>query len=126
MVVLDTTFLIALEQESPPARQRLRALEAEGAPLRVPAATWIEYLFALEPPRRAAAVARLEAGSSFQPVTREIADEAVRLQASLSRAGRRVAWHDLQVAATARYLREPLVTNDAAFRGIPDLELLDH
>lgn len=126
MAVLDTTFLIDLERGSVPAQRRLRILESDSAPLRIPAAVWIEYLAGLTVPQKAVARGWLEAGASFQPVTREIAEEAVRLHGSLARAGSRLSWHDLQVAATASHLREPLVTNDANFRSLSELEILDH
>jgi predicted nucleic acid-binding protein len=59
-------------------------------------------------------------------LTREIADEAARLQADMKRSGTPLGWHDLQIAAAAMYLREPLVSNDKVFAKVPGLQLLDH
>ena len=126
MAVLDTSFLIDLERERPSALKRLKALEADGVPLRVPPATWIEYLARLDPPRRAAVQKEMESSTFFEPLGREMADQAVRLQAELSQRGKPMGWHDLQIAAAALFLREPLVSNDGVFHQVPGLEVLDH
>jgi predicted nucleic acid-binding protein len=39
-------------------------------------------------------------------------------------AGRALAWHDAQMAATARVLRERLVSNDQAFQRVPGLDVV--
>lgn len=126
MVVLDSPFLIDLQQAMPAALRRLEALERAAAPIRVPAAAWIEYLSGLMPDVRVEAIRRLEAAASFEPFTREFADEAVRIQAELAAQGGVMGWHDLQIAATASYLREPLVSNDRSFRKVAGLALLNH
>ena len=123
MTVLDTSFLIHLERGDTKAESLLRELEARSDPVRVPAAAWVEFLSTFPPGPRGEAVRRLEGSVSFEPFSRETADEAARLQFELLREGRGLGWHDLQVAATALYLRETLVSSDRAFRDLPGLDL---
>jgi predicted nucleic acid-binding protein len=123
MTVLDSSFLIEVERGTGPAMSLLRELETQADALRIPAAAWAEYLSTYAPTRRGKAVRELEASSTLEAFAREMADEAARLQSELMREGRGLAWHDLQVAATALYLRETLVTTDAAFRDLPGLDV---
>ncbi len=60
MAVLDSTFLIDVEHKRPRALMRLKELVAEGAPLRVPPPSWIEYLAKLGPAQRRTAQQQLE------------------------------------------------------------------
>lgn len=115
---------MARERAEPGALGLAQRLAAERTSLHVPAAAWIEFLAGFAPPRRPAAVRRLEGACSFIPLDREIADEAARLQHELAREGRTLAWHDLQVAATAARLQDPLVTRDERLRAVPGLELI--
>lgn len=123
MSVLDTSFLIEVERGASAATRLLAQVESQSDALRIPAAVWVEYLSTFEPTRRGDAVKRLDGASTFEPFTREAADEAARLQHELMREGRGLGWHDLQIAATALYLRETLITTDAAFRGLPGLDV---
>lgn len=126
MAVLDSSFLIDLQLRRPGALKRLDALKRDRHPLRVPAAAWVEYLSRLAPDLRLQATRALEAGATFEAFGREYADEAARLQHELLEAGRRIAWHDLQILATASYLREPVVTNDSAMGRVPGVDTLGH
>lgn len=126
MTVLDTTILIALERGNAKAEGLLKELEARAEPLRIPVAVWVEFLSTFGAAVRAEAIRRLERAGSFVPFTRELADEAARLQHELAREGRALGWHDLQVAATAVYVREALVSSDRSFRGVPGLDLVTH
>lgn len=68
----------------------------------------------------------MEAGTRFEPFTRQLADEAARLQFELFRAGEPLGWHDLQVATTALHYGEPVVTSDRRFEAVPGLAVLGH
>jgi predicted nucleic acid-binding protein len=126
VVVLDTSFLIALERDVVTAWGRMDALQTARSPLRVPAAVWVEYLFPMAPAERSRAVGVLEASVTFEPFTRALADEAARLQNVLREAGTLLGWHDLQVATTALHHGEAVVSNDAGFARVPGLETLTH
>lgn len=126
MVVLDTTFLIALQGDDPEALAVLDELKADAEPLRVPAACWIEYLSAFPSSKQSLAARHLDASVMFEAFDRRRADVAVRLQSEQRRAGRTMAWHDVQIAATAMHCGEPLVTNDRAFQDVPGLETYPH
>lgn len=99
----------------------MELLTAEAAPLRVPAAVWIEYLAAMSPAERTDASRALESLVTFVPLDRAVADRAATLQSELLERGRPLAWHDLQVAATALELQEDVVTKDARYRDVPGL-----
>lgn len=126
MAILDTTFLVAFERREPSAMRRSEALRDGASPLRVPAAVWIEYLASFSHAKRPAAARTLESSVLFEPLTRDIADGAARLQQELFTSGVRLPWHDLQVAATALHFNEPVVSNDAVFRRVPGVEVLGH
>jgi predicted nucleic acid-binding protein len=89
----------------------------------VPAAVWVEFLFGIDLGRLEQARQELLGRAQLHAFGPVEAMEAVHLQRELREAGRLLAWHDLQVAATARAVREPLVSNDKAFRGIPGLDV---
>ncbi|MGH2670784.1 MAG: PIN domain-containing protein [bacterium] len=126
MAVLDATFLIDVRDGDADSLRLLEVLRTEHAPLRVPAAAWLEFLAGFPPAGRARAVAILEADVQFEPFTRELADEAARLQFELVSAGRGLAWHDLQIAATALHYNEPLITCDRSFATVPGVDLRAH
>lgn len=126
MAILDTTFLIDLQRRLPTVHHRLQEFESFASPLRVPAAAWLEYLAQFPPTRRLKVARLLEETAVFEPFTREIADEAARLQHELVREGRPLAWHDLQIAATALHFGEDLVSNDRAFQGVPGLAVTEY
>lgn len=124
MPVLDTSYLIALERDDLGAWLVLERLQETGAPLRIPAAAWVEYLFAMQAEKRARAIQELEAALVFEPFTRELADAASRLQHALRARGAALGWHDLQVAVTALHYNDSLVTTDKAFAAVPDLHVV--
>lgn len=126
MVVLDTTFLIALERGDKKAAQLYDELLSAGEAIRVPAAVWVEYLSPMDAAVRRKARSTLEGAALFEAFDRETADEAVDLQNELFAAGRRLGWHDVQIAALARLKREPLVSNDAALADLPGIETRPH
>lgn len=126
MAVLDTTFLIALERGDTATERIYGALLERSEPVRVPAAVWVEYLAPMVPSDRRRARETLGSAVVFEPFDKERADEAVDLQHELLGDGRRLGWHDLQVAATARSLREPLFSNDVSLSDVPGVETRRH
>jgi predicted nucleic acid-binding protein len=121
MAVLDTTFLVSLEEAKETAEERYLDLQAGREPVRVPAAVWTEYLSGFPPRERDEARETLEAATSFEPFTRRMADESARLQHELMRAGDTLGWHDLQVATTALHYDEVLFSSDGRFEVVPGL-----
>ncbi|HLF17166.1 MAG TPA: type II toxin-antitoxin system VapC family toxin [Candidatus Thermoplasmatota archaeon] len=119
MAVLDTSYLIALERGDKAAVALQRRLE--GGAIRVPAIAWIEFLSVKVGTARQRAAAQLARGASLVPLDGAIVERAVDLQAALLESGRRLGWNDLQVAATALQLGEPLVALDGAFSEVPGL-----
>lgn len=120
------TSLIALERGDRSAHGLADELVQAGQALRVPAAVWVEYLAPMAPGVRRRARSTLEGSIVFEPFDRDAADEAVDLQHELLGEGRRLGWHDAQVAATARLKREPLVSNDVAMQDLPGVETRGH
>ncbi len=121
MTVVDTTLLIDLERAWPPAQRMIADLESLGGPVLVPAAVWLEYFAGVSVGAEASLARLLERAATFVPLDRGIVDEAVRLRHECNARGRRLSWTDLQVAGTARHLREELVSCDERFQGIPGL-----
>ncbi|MBI4394261.1 MAG: type II toxin-antitoxin system VapC family toxin [Euryarchaeota archaeon] len=124
MVVLDTSFLIAFERREPNAVALRDTFIEDAETLRIPAAAWVEFLYRFGPKERREAARVLSEATSFEAFTQELAHEAAEIQHELEKRGRTLAWHDLQVAATATTFREPLVTRDLAFDRMPGLEIV--
>lgn len=115
---------MAVDLEEPGALALARDLDRTGAPLRVPAAAWVEYFAGIEPQRREAVQGEVLRRAVFQGFGWWEAVEAVALWQRLQRVGQPLAWHAIQIAATALVLREPLVSNDKAFRHVPGLRVI--
>lgn len=126
MAVLDSTFLSDLLTRRPAAVAVLASLEREGAPLRVPAAVWIEILHTFPARKRSGIAKSLERNVVFVDMDRELADDAVRLQHDLRAEGAPLGWHDLHVAVTALKFHEPVVSNDRSFDDVPGLVRMSH
>lgn len=123
MAVLDTTLLIDAEHGDAGAHEVLRDLRDASSPLRVTAASWMEYLASLPEAARSDAVGRLLSAVQFEPMTRELAESCAALQHDLYRRGERLLWHDVHMAATAVHYNEPLVTRDQAFARVRGLRV---
>jgi predicted nucleic acid-binding protein len=123
MAVLDTTLLMDAEHGDAAAHEALRALRDANEPLRVTAASWMEYLASLADPARSEAIGRLLSAVQFEPMTRELAESGAALQYDLYRRGERLSWHDVHMAATAVHYNEPLVTRDQAFARVRGLRI---
>lgn len=124
MAVLDTSFLIALDRGETRAQDLLRRLNEDGEPLLVPAAVRVEYLCGLREETRERAARLLDRATGLAPMDPTTVDRAVLLQAELMAQGRRLGWHDLQVAAMAMQSHDVLVTKDGDFDGILGLLVL--
>lgn len=121
MVVLDSTFLIALHKGDPGAEA---ALDALGDQTRwLPAAAWVEFVSGFPVRRSDALVEELDKATVFEPFDRPHAEIAARIQSQLALAGMVLSWHDLQIAATAIQLGDTLLTSDAAFDRVPGLKV---
>lgn len=126
MAVLDSTFLIAIERREATSFELLDQLRSQAEPCRVPAACWLEFVSSYPAARQAAAGRALDEMTLFAEFGRREVEVAARLQAQLRDAGRKLSWHDVQVAATAIALDELLVTNDRRFEEVPNLRTLGH
>ncbi len=125
MAVLDTSFLIALDRREPGAQALMTQMQQEGAAVTVPAAVWLEYLVGVAPRVRELAANILSRAAEIVPFDQDLADRAVLLQDELLRSGRRLGWHDLQVAATALHRHDALVTLDQGFDEVAGLASID-
>lgn len=124
MPVLDASYLVALEKGNRNVIALAQDLTLQRRALWIPAVVWMEVLAGAPQERRASAGGRLAEIGSCVPLTREIAELGAVLQGGLARAGKRMGWNDIQVAATALSLREPVVTLDRDFSGIAGLEVV--
>lgn len=61
----------------------------------------------------------------IEPWTEGVAETYGQLRASMEAKGRPLGALDMQIAAHASYLQAWLVTNDKAFRQVPDLQVVD-
>jgi len=123
VTVLDTDFLIALGHRRPGAMARSDHFLEEAMLTRVPAIVWLEFLIGVAPEQRLRVRARLAGSTTLHPFGSEEAERALDIQTLLSEAGTPMSWNDLQVAASALVVGEPLVTNDKAFQRVPGLQV---
>lgn len=124
MPVLDASFLIALERGHIRAVALSEKLSAQRRSLWIPAVVWMEVLAGAPASRRAAVGHRLAEIGACVSLDRDVAELAADLQGGLARAGKRLGWNDIQVAATGLHLGEPIVTMDRDFAGIAGLEVI--
>lgn len=124
MPVVDTDFLIAVDHEHRAAMRMADDMRRSPQVVFIPAAVWMEYLVGRSLKDRAATVTGLGQAAVLHGFGRAEADEGIRIYDALEAMGQPLAWHDLQVAATARSLGEPLVSNDQAFRRVPGLQVM--
>lgn len=124
MPVLDTSFLIAVERREPDAQDLMNQFQEAGDLLCVPTAVWVEYLTGVTPRVRAQAANILARATEVVAFDETVADRAILLQDELMRTGRRLGWHDLQVAATALHRHDALATRDEGFADVEGLQVL--
>jgi len=131
VLTIDTSALVAIERAIEQARDFSYPGEAR---LVLPVIVWAEALIgvrladsALRASRRRARLEVFRQRASLQPFTAEIAEHYADLFAELSTAGQKVPQNDLAVAATARFLKTPLLVgpnDEAHFRKVPQLEVM--
>lgn len=128
-MLLDTTFLIdlqrGLQSESQDAALRFLQSRPE-APVFISLISWLEFAEGYSDEQEDACRQFL---SRFRVVLPDLATawRASRLSRALRAGGRRLADHDLWIAATAIETRVPLVTKNARhFRAIPELDVIGY
>lgn len=124
MVVLDASVLIEVDRRRPAATRLVERMESSALPFSVPATALMEFLTGFEPDEQREKSRILQRRARVVPFAVEVAELAARLQTSLLAAGLRRSWSDVQVAATALHLGEPLATMDRDFEDIPGLQFL--
>jgi predicted nucleic acid-binding protein len=124
MPVLDASFLIGVERGHRGASDLAKQLAENRRPLWIPAIAWMEYLTGIHPERQRLAIGMLAEMGTLVPFDRAMAELGATIQDGFLRAGRRLGWNDVQVAATALRLQEPLVTFDRDFSGIAGLRVI--
>ena len=118
MTVVDTSVLIDHAMGDPAA---VLAVQQVTDVVRVPAVVWVQFLAGVPAGKRQQAQVQLQRATHFVPFDLPIAKRALALQAELMAGGMRLSWSDLQVAATALHLDEPLLARDADFGRVPGL-----
>jgi predicted nucleic acid-binding protein len=124
MPVLDTSVLVGVQRGEPAAERLHRRLEKMGGTLWIPSVAWMEYLAGIPPVHHAAFDDALDEFATIAVFDRAAALAAARMQYLLLRAGKRKGWTDIQIAAVAYVLAEPLATTDNDFDDIPGIQVL--
>lgn len=124
MPVLDTSLLIGIQRGEEPAKRLQKKLEGLGRTLWVPTVAWMEYLAGIPPRHHDAFDEALDRFAALAPFDRAAALAAARMQYLLLREGKRKGWADIQIAAVAYTLAEPIATMDRDFDDIPGVRVL--
>lgn len=117
-MIVDTSLLIALDQNDSNAIETVQRLEADGIPLRIPTAVIVELYVSVglgtDPNANAAALEALVANYPVVPLDENIARKAGMIlgvhRASDSKP--QLGAFDAIVAATGLVNAEPILTND--------------
>lgn len=123
LALADTSLFIALELERPlrddPPEQISVSVVTVGE-LR------LGVLAAADGPTRARRLETLTLAESLEPlpVDRDVASAWAALRLALRDAGRRMPMNDSWIAATALTYEMPVVSHDADYDGVPDLEVI--
>jgi len=129
-VILDSSFLIDIQNGIPAAVDTIDEIESAGRPLRVPHVVVYElYIGVGKGTQSAQNRARIDAvlGSlTLEPTTLEIVRRAGELEGSLQQHDQAVGAVDAIVAATARRDDEPVVTADDHFARIDGVEVVSY
>lgn len=112
MAILDTSFLIDLQNQEEYAIATLERLKTDGDRLHVAAQAAIEYLAGLQDPM--AGMRKLEESFHLVLVDRETIIEAARISRDARGRGKTAPWTDVQIAATALLGDDTVVTSDEA------------
>lgn len=125
-MIADTTFLIDIQQERASGRRgpALEFLAANrSARIRITVISVAEISAGF--PSNAAARFFL-APFNVLRLFPEAAYEAGAIDRQLMAAGRRLGEADTFIAGIARYYREPLISNDAAFHRVQNLRVIEY
>ena len=129
-MILDSSFLIDIQNGIPAAVDTIDEIESAGRPLRVPHVVVYElYIGVGKGTQSAQNRARIDAvlGSlTLEPTTLEIVRRAGELEGSLQQHDQAVGAVDAIVAATARRDDEPVVTADDHFARIDGVEVVSY
>jgi len=129
-VILDSSFLIDIQNGVSAAVDTIDEIEAGGQVLRVPHVVVYElYIGVGKGTQTAANRARIDAiiGSlTLEPTTLEIVRRAGELEGTLQRRDRAVGAVDAIVAATAQAYNEPVLTADDHFSRIEDVKVMSY
>ena len=125
MLVTDTNFWIALEEERADGQLNGRAhvclAEHRGEPIAISIITWGELATGFANHSDLAAYLHRV---SVLPLKEHIAWEASRIERELRAQGLQLGENDNWIAATARVWGLRLVTNDRAFQRVPRLRVI--
>ena len=97
MAVLDTSYLIALDQKDKRCRAIEDWLDETNQPRLIAAASWVEYLTGFHGKTLQAKTNFLEQNTEFIAMDRSVADAAAVLRRVLLATGRPLSWQDLHV-----------------------------
>jgi tRNA(fMet)-specific endonuclease VapC len=127
--LLDTNIVTAYLKRHPSVRQRIRAAERAGRPVRLNAVSYYETkrgLLAIGAVRQLAAFERLWRVLGIVMIDQAVLDKAAELYAELRASGQLIEDADLLIAAIALVHDMTLVTNNTAhFTRITSLQIED-
>jgi tRNA(fMet)-specific endonuclease VapC len=124
-MILDTNALSAIADND---RAAVR-LFAEAPGIELPAIVLGEYRFGIAQSRRRKEyekwLAKLLAATRFLPIDQETASHYAQVRSELKKAGKPIPSNDLWIAALARQLRLPLMSQDAHFDPVAGLKRIN-
>jgi predicted nucleic acid-binding protein len=129
-VILDTSFLIDIQNGVPAAVDTIDEIESGAHPLRVPHVVVYELYIGVgkgtQPAENRARIDAVVGSLTLEPTTLEIVRHAGELEGVLQQQDREVGAVDAIVAATAQRYDEPVVTADDHFSQIDGVDIVSY
>lgn len=130
-MILDSSFLIDLMENSAGAIKFAKKVESNGATQRVPAQVVYELFVGVGYTEMTEQeISKVQSVLDARPTvktTPEIARLAGRMDGQLRREGNRVSESDIIIGATGRHFGEPVVTNNEAnFERLPEVNVVSY
>jgi predicted nucleic acid-binding protein len=124
-MILDTSILIDLQRKQVATSRKVEEFaQRRGSPPCVAFVTYFEFYYGLQGSKRKEEAMSLVSQLTFLPPTKKTAEILAEMKHTLESKGTVISLADLMIASQAKEHHLPLVTKDAAFLRIKEIETI--